>query len=170
MKQETDAQGRFVKGSVPFNKGKTWEESIGRELARKVKLDMSEKAKTPTRKERLAKMNSDPEFLRKRAISRAYHDEVVGDISNILRERGDRIYVLSSYVNDAIPDIIIFKNGKLYAIELEQEKIWKPSMETMAKRKRNAHKKHNFFDEVVLVPFNGETNIYKLIDYIDRLE
>lgn len=170
MKQETDTQGRFLKGSVPFNKGKTWEESIGRKLAKKVKQTMSEKAKSPFRKERLAKMNSDPEFLRKRAISRAYHDEIVGKVSDIIRGRGNRIYVLSSYVKDAIPDIIIFKNGKLYAIELEQEKVWKPSMETMAKRKTQLHKKHNFFDEIILLPFNKETNISKLVEYIDDLE
>lgn len=169
MKQETDIKGRFIKGSIPFNKGKTWEEAIGRKFAHKVKQTMSEKANTPSRKERLAKMNSDPEFLAKRSESRLFHDSVVDDVSSIMRERGDRIYILSNYVKDAMPDIIVFRNGKLYAIELEQEKQWKPSMENMAKRKTMAHKKHNFFDEVVLVPFNNETNINKLVSYIDSV-
>jgi hypothetical protein len=170
MKQETDAKGRFVKGSIPFNKGKTLEEILGNKRANDVKKEMSKKAQAPLRKQRLAEMNVNKEFLRKRAISRAYHDEIVGKVSDIIRGRGDRIYVLSSWIKDAIPDIIIFKNGKLYAIELEQEKVWKPSMETMAKRKTQQHKKHNFFDEVILLPFNKETNISKLVEYIDGLE
>jgi hypothetical protein len=166
-----DEKGRFKKGEIPFNRGKTLEEVCGsKEKADDVRDRMSKAAHDPDRQKLLASYNADPEFLKKREDSRRHHETTVDEIAKIMRNRGDRIYILSGWIKDALPDLLVFKNGKLYAIEIEAVKKWKPSMETMKKRKIAEHTKHNFFDEILLVPISETPNIEDIVEYIDSVE
>lgn len=93
----------------------------------------------------------------KREQSRRKHEEKVAQIVREMRAEGERVFALSQYEKEAKqPDIIHFKNGKLVAIEVESEKTYKPSKETVERRYRRAHTKNGFFDDVEVIWFKEE--------------
>lgn len=96
----------------------------------------------------LRQLNTNREFLTKRAASRKIHEQVVKAIVDELRARGRRCYILSGYVREKrVPDAIVFDDGKLLALEIEMEKRYKPSAPVIAERLRSLNGLAKFFDE-----------------------
>jgi hypothetical protein len=148
-----DRLGRFLKGVPAFNKGKTLEDLYGEERANEIRARLSEHSKK--KGDLLRALNKNPEYLTKRVISRKRHEEKVRELLENLRKNNERVFALSQYCKDEKqPDLILFKDGKLIAIELEARKKYKPSEKTIISRYERMHKKHGFFDEVRVIFFD----------------
>lgn len=136
----------FQKGQRSLNKGRTLESWVGEERARQIRKRMSINSKKKA--EFLRLLNTNKEFLTKRAASRKIHEHVVKAIIDELRARGRRCYILSEYVREKrVPDAIVFDQGKLIALEIEMEKRYKPSAPAIAERLRSLNELAKFFDE-----------------------
>lgn len=139
-------RGWFRKGQASPNKGRTLASWVGEERARQIRERMSRNSKKKA--EFLRLLNTDKEFLRKRAASRRVHEQIVKGIVDELRARGRRCYILSEYVREKrVPDAIVFYHGKLSALEIEQEKRYKPSAPAIVERLSSLNGLSNFFDE-----------------------
>ncbi len=136
----------FQKVQSSLNKGRTLESWVGEERARQIRERMSINSKKKA--EFLPLLNTNKEFLAKRAASRKIHEHVVKAIIDELRARGRRCYILSEYVREKrVPDAIVFDEGKLIALEIEMEKRYKPSAPAITERLQSLNGLANFFDE-----------------------
>lgn len=149
--------GNFKKGSVSPNKGRTLESWVGEVRAKEIRARMSlnSRNKAP----QLRRLNDDPSITARRLASRRFHDDVVIWICAKLRSRGVRAFVLSEYVKEKrIPDAILFDGHKLIALEVETEKIWKPSHTSSMERLARLNSLCGFFDETkVVFPSQGDS-------------
>jgi hypothetical protein len=161
--------GWFKPGSVSLNKGRTLESWVGEERAQEIKARMSlnSQKKAP----HLRRLNEDPEVLKRRLVSRQFHDLVVAWLASNLRERGKRVFVLSEYIKEArIPDAIVYDGERLIAIEVETEKAWKPSHASIEDRLCRLNSKCGFFDKTkVVFPAVGAQIEAVGQDYIDHI-
>ena len=142
--------GLFKVGALSLNKGRTLESWVGQDRTREIKAKMSQNSqrKIPF----LKKLNADPEMIRKRVVSRKFHDEVVLWLATRLRETGVRVFILSEYVKEKrIPDAILFDQSGLVALEVETEKRWKPSHPATEDRLSRLNSACGFFDRTVVV-------------------
>jgi len=89
---------------------------------------------------------------------RLRHEEKVHEKTQLLREKGYRVFETSNYSHHArIPDLIaISPEGKIIAVEVESLRPYKPSLETIRKRYTEALMSEKFFDEVIIEPFGDE--------------
>ncbi len=139
-------KGWFRKGQPSLNKGRTLESWVGEERAQQIRERMSSHSKKKA--EFLRLLNANGEFIKRRAASRKFHDDIVRAIVDQLRADGRRCYILSEYVKEVrTPDAILFDEGKLVALEVEQEKRYKPSHTTLTERLTSLNKLAGFFDE-----------------------
>jgi hypothetical protein len=149
--------GNFKKGSISLNKGRTLESWVGEERAKEIRARMSlnSRNKAP----QLRRLNDDPAITARRLASRRFHDDVVLWICTRLRSRGSRVFVLSEYVKEKrIPDAIVFDGHRLIALEVETEKIWKPSHASSEERLFRLNSLCGFFDETkVVFPTQGDS-------------
>lgn len=137
----------FKKGQIPMNKGKPLEEFVGTERARKIRQQMSDSSKGKATF--LMGLNKNPQILAKRKSSRLKHENYIMELLYKLRLNGEKVFPLSQYVRDEKqPDLILVKDGKLIAIEVEQDKRYKASRKTIERKYERMHKKNKFFDEV----------------------
>ncbi len=149
--------GWFKKGQVSINKGHTLESWVGVERAREIKEKMSLHSKR--KGEFLRGLNADKSYLAKRRDSRHFHDDVVLGIARELREKGLRCYVLSEYVKeDRTPDVIVFNGSEITALEVEQEKRYKPSHGAITERLVELNSRSRFFDKTKVV-FVGQPEL-----------
>jgi hypothetical protein len=150
-------KGLFKLGSPSLNKGRTLESWVGEARAQEIKAKMSQNSLS--RIEFLKKLNAEPGIIRKRVVSRKFHDEVVLWLATQLRESGVRVFILSEYVRERrIPDAILFGRGRLVALEVETEKRWKPSHPAIEDRLSRLNSACGFFDATALVfPKEGST-------------
>lgn len=156
-----DSKGRFTKGNIPNGKGKTLEEFVGEKRAKEIKEKMSKRGKK--KRFGLAKLNKDPVALKKRTKSRAIHEDKVIGLGKALRNLSNKVLVTSNWSHEAQPDLILIKDGKVIAIELESQKKWKPSFKTIKRRKEALHSKSQFFDKVKVVMFKENTSIEEIL-------
>ena len=136
---------QFKKGIIPANKGKPLEEFLGKSKAKQIQRKMSLSKRDYSH---LSILNKDIVFLQKRKCSRRVHEQKVKEILKRLRNDGKRVFPLDY---EKQPDLILFENGKIIAIEVEAIKRYKPSSETIKKRYESRHKEHGFFDEVKII-------------------
>ncbi len=143
-------KGMFQKGQASPNKGRTLESWVGPERALEIRKKMSKLSKLKA--ESLRRLNSDQTILEMRVVSRKHHEEVVRLIIEELRSLGYRCFTLSEYVREKrIPDAIIFDGLRLTALEVEQEKRYKPSHESMTLRLSHLNSLAQFFDGTIVV-------------------
>lgn len=103
----------------------------------------------------LRKLSKSAAMRKKRVASRWVHEKVVTGLVDRLRSRGLRCYILSEYVKEErTPDAIIFDGKRLIAVEVEQERRYKPSRSAIRERLERLNSKPGFFDHtrVVFVP------------------
>ncbi len=111
----------------------------------------------------LRSLNANEDFVRKRAISRKFHDQVVKAIVDELRARGKRCFILSEYVKERrIPDAIIFDEDKLVAVEIEQEKRYKPSHQALTERLTSMNNLAGFFDRTKVLFISSSKSLADL--------
>ncbi len=140
----------FLKGQQSLNKGRTLESWVGEERAKEIRAKMSLNSKGKA--DFLRALNKNKDFLAKRAASRWFHERVVKAIIDDLRAKGKRCFALSEYVREQrIPDAIIFDDSQLVALEIEQEKRYKPTKETIVERLSTLNRLCGFFDETLVV-------------------
>ena len=151
-----DNKGLFKKGMVSPNKGRTLESWVGEERAAEIKARMSRNSKK--KGDFLRTLNVRGDVLRKRKISRWFHEDVVEGIVNVLRREGWRCYILSEYIKERrTPDAILFDGKELVALEVELQKRWKPSEESMVRRLSDLNGASSFFDRTAVVfPRQGD--------------
>jgi hypothetical protein len=90
--------------------------------------------------------------LAKRLASRWIHDRVVKAIIDDLRIKGRRCFILSEYVRECrIPDAIILDNDRIIALEIEQEKRYKPTKQTIIERLSRLNGLCGLFDETLVI-------------------
>jgi len=114
-------------------------------------MSLSSRKKAP----HLRLLNEDKLYLAKRRASRQVHEHVVAELVSALRGMGMKCYVLSEYVKETrTPDAIVFNGKKLVALEVEQEKRYKPTNNAVAERLSDLNALSGFFDftETVFVP------------------
>ncbi len=161
-------RGWFTKGQPSLNKGRTLESWVGVERAREIKGRMS--ANSKAKEEFLKSLNANKAYLEKRRQSRHFHDMVVLGIAEELRKRGLRCYVLSEYVKEArTPDAILFDGRRVVAIEVEQEKRYKPSHEAIRERLVGLNSQSGFFDRTEVAFVQGsdlEREVRRSVDVI----
>jgi hypothetical protein len=81
-----------------------------------------------------------------------------------LRATGRRCFILSEYVwEKRIPDAIILDNDRLIALEIEQEKRYKPTKETIIERLSNLNGLCGFFDETLVVFAPKDTTTAEMV-------
>src|SRR5438552_4602213 len=120
----------FIKGQQSPNKGRTLESWVGEGRANEIRAKMS--ANSKGKAQFLKELNKNKDFVAKRLASRWIHDRIVKAIIDDLRAKGRRCFILSEYVREKrIPDAIILDGDKLFALEIEQEKRYKPTKETI---------------------------------------
>jgi hypothetical protein len=130
---------------------------VGADRAKEIKLRMSEHSKT--KGEFLRSLNLDRDYLEKRRASRRVHENIVAKLVCALRAAGAKCFILSEHVKEErTPDAIVFDGHRLIAVEVEQEKKYKPSHAAITERLSTLNAKSDFFDEtfVLFVP-EGET-------------
>ena len=126
-------KGSFRKGVTSLNKGRTLESWVGKERAQEIKRRMSENSKGKA--SQLRRLNSDARTMEKRKISRRFHEAAVQNLVQEFRKLGWRCYTLSEYVKEVrTPDAILFDGKELVALEVELQKRWKPTEESMIRR------------------------------------
>jgi hypothetical protein len=149
-------KGLFKKGMVSPNKGRTLESWVGEERAAEIKAKMSRNSRK--KGDFLRTLNARSDILRKRKVSRWFHEDVVEGIVNELRKEGWRCYILSEYIKEKrTPDAILFDGKELVALEVELQKRWKPSEESMFRRLSDLNGASSFFDRTAVVfPKEGD--------------
>ncbi|HEV2137276.1 MAG TPA: hypothetical protein VGR53_00365 [Nitrososphaerales archaeon] len=146
----TKNNGLFKKGSISPNKGRTLESWVGDDRAREIKARMS--ANSVAKASFLNRLNNDPGILAKRIKSRKSHDTVVQWLADNLRAKGCRVFTLSEYIKEKrIPDAIVFYGQELIAVEVETEKMWKPSHASTEDRLSRLNSLSHFFDRTKVV-------------------
>lgn len=139
-----------------LNKGRTLESWVGAERAAAIRKKMSDNSRK--KGDFLRSLNADKSYLERRRRSRRFHDDVVLRVAEEARKRGVRAYITSEYVKDArTPDAILFDGVRLVAVEIEQEKRYKPSHRTMIERLSNLNLKSGFFDETKVAFVSGSS-------------
>jgi hypothetical protein len=142
--------GQFKKGQQSPNKGRTLESWVGEERARAIRLKMSEnsKKKAPF----LRELNKNKTILERRIVSRKFHDAFVESVVTGMRRKGIRCFTLSEYVTEKrIPDAILFDGKRLIALEVEQQKRWKPTQPAMLDRLTYMNSLAGFFDATIVI-------------------
>ena len=149
-------KGKHFEDFISKKKAKLWKENIskatkGRKMSEKHKKIISKlfknKPKSKKQKLKLKKAyykyikNHKKDFLQ-RYENRKLHNKILKKLINDYINQG---FEILDYI---IPDIIIRKNNKIYAIELE--KYWKKSLNLKIKK----YKKLNLFDRVIFYDFN----------------
>jgi hypothetical protein len=148
-------RGFFKKGIPSINKGRTLESWVGEEKAADIRARMSRNSKAKGKF--LRELNARPDVLEKRRISRWFHEGVVEGLVQELRTEGWRCYILSEYVKEKrTPDAILFNGKEMIALEVELQKRWKPSEESMVRRLSDLNQASEFFDRTTVV-FPKET-------------
>jgi hypothetical protein len=143
-------KGSFRKGVPSLNKGRTLESWVGKERAEEIKRRMSENSKGKA--SQLRRLNSDARTLEKRKISRRFHEATVQNLVKEFRKLGWRCYTLSEYVKEVrTPDAILFDGKELVALEVELQKRWKPTEESMTRRLTDLNHSSGFFDRTSVV-------------------
>lgn len=123
----------FKKGATSLNKGRTLESWVGEERAADIRARMSRNSKK--KGDFLRSLNERKDLLRKRLTSRWFHESVVEEMVEQLRSEGWRCYILSEYIKEKrTPDAILFDGEELVALEVELQKKWKASEESMTRR------------------------------------
>ncbi len=142
--------GLFKKGQQSPNKGRSLESWVGEVKGKEIRLKMSENSKKKT--PHLRRLNQDKAVLERRIISRKFHDAFVKSTVDEMRERGVKCFILSEYVKEKrIPDAILFDGIELVALEVEQEKVYKPSHSTTIDRLTRINSLPNFFDRTIVI-------------------
>jgi len=149
--------GWFKPGVSSINKGRTLESWVGEERAREIKARMSVNSRNKA--PQLRRLNNDPVVIQKRLASRRFHDLVVEWLATKLRAEGKRVFVLSEYIKESrIPDAIVFDGSRLVAVEVETEKVWKPSHAAIEDRLSRLNSRCGFFDRTsVVFPSVGDS-------------
>lgn len=112
----------------------------------------------------LRELNKRPDVLEKRQSSRKFHEAVVKSLVDGLRNLGWRCYTLSEYVKEErTPDAILFDGKELVALEVELQKRWKPTEESMIQRLSDLNRSSNFFDRTKVVFPKEGTEMTELI-------
>ena len=143
-------KGSFRKGVTSLNKGRTLESWVGKERAQEIKRRMSENSKGKA--SQLRRLNSDARTMEKRKISRRFHEAAVQNLVQEFRKLGWRCYTLSEYVKEVrTPDAILFDGKELVALEVELQKRWKPTEESMIRRLTDLNHSSGFFDRTSVV-------------------
>lgn len=98
---------------------------------------------------------NNPAMLRKKTITRRYHEEMVLKKELELRSQGYRTFCTSNYARHTrVPDIIaISSDGKVIAVEMETIRRYKSSIESLRKRYTVLLMKEGFFDDVIVEGF-----------------
>jgi hypothetical protein len=126
-------KGFFKRGVPSLNKGRTLESWVGPERGAEIRARMSRSSKK--KGEFLGGLNYESDVLRKRKVSRWFHETVVEAIVQQLRNEGWRCYILSEYIKETrTPDAILFDGKEMVALEVELQKKWKPSEDAMVLR------------------------------------
>jgi hypothetical protein len=142
--------GHFSKGQQSPNKGRTLESWVGEERGRAIRQKMSENSrkKAPF----LRELNQDKSILERRIVSRKFHDAFVESVVTEMRKKGIRCFTLSEYVTEKrIPDAIFFDGKQLVALEVEQQKRWKPTQPAMIDRLTYMNSLAGFFDATIVI-------------------
>lgn len=143
-------RGFFKPGVSSMNKGKTLESWVGEERAAEIRARMSRNSRR--KGDFLRELNGRRDVLRKRLVSRWFHESVVEAIVGELRNEGWRCYILSEYIKEKrTPDAILFDGKEMVALEVELLKRWKPSEESMTRRLTDLNGASAFFDRTVVV-------------------
>lgn len=133
-----------------MNKGRTLESWVGEERAAEIRMRMSRSSRRKS--SFLRELNTRNEVLLKRKISRWFHEEVVEAVVGQLRSEGWRCYILSEYIKEKrTPDAILFDGREMIAFEVELQKRWKPSEESITSRLSDLNKASAFFDRTAVV-------------------
>ena len=158
-------KGQFVKGQVSPNKGRTLESWVGKERAAEIRARMSRNSKK--KGDFLRSLNISGDVLRKRKVSRWFHEDVVQRMVDGLRGEGWRGYILSEYIREKrTPDAILFNGKELVPLEVELRKKWKASEESMTSRLADLNGASSFFDRTVTVfPSQGD-DLEELIPHL----
>ena len=81
-------------------------------------------------------------------MSRQVHEDVVVRLVGALRATGLTRFTLSEYAREArTPDAIVFDGHKLLALEVEREKRYEASHESISERLSVLNAQSGFFDE-----------------------
>lgn len=157
--------GQFKKGHESPNKGRTLESWVGEARASEIRLSMSVNSRKKA--VHLRRLNRDPSILQHRIVSRKFHDAFVEAMVARFRASGLKCFTLSEYVKEKrIPDAIIFDGKQLVALEVEQQKRYKPSHAAIIDRLTRMNSLCNFFGRTIVVfPRQSEG----LDDQVDRL-
>jgi hypothetical protein len=155
-------KGFFKKGAPSMNKGRTLESWVGEERGAEIRARMSINSRK--KGSFLKELNARSDVLRKRKISRWFHESVVEGLVEELRKEGWRCYILSEYVKEVrTPDAILFNGKELVALEVELQKRWKPSEESMVRRLSDLNRASKFFDWTTVVFPKEGTEMGELI-------
>ena len=123
---------------------------VGKERADEIKTRMSVNSKKKAKF--LKALNEDECVLERRIISRKFHDAFVDMTVSELRRKGMKCFILSEYVKEKrIPDAIVFDGKQLVALEVEQQKRYKPSQSAMIDRLTRINSLAGFFDETIVI-------------------
>lgn len=155
-------KGFFKKGTPSLNKGRTLESWVGEEQAAEIRARMSRNSKT--KGEFLRGLNKRGDILQKRIVSRWFHESVVEALAESLRKEGWRCYILSEYIKEKrTPDAILFEGDELVALEVELQKRWKPSEQSMTLRLSDLNEASGFFDRTAVVFPREGTDVSELV-------
>lgn len=164
-------RGQFRKGQQSPNKGRTLESWVGVERAKVIRAKMSLNSKKKAAF--LRKLNQDKSILDKRIVSRKFHEAFVEAVVAAMRREGLRCFPLSGYVTEKrIPDAILHDGKELIALEVEQQKRWKPTQSAIESRLTHLNSLAGFFDRtIVLFPDQREglQQLERLLPKLPRL-
>jgi hypothetical protein len=100
----------------------------------------------------LQQLNQDKSILEKRKVSCRFHEAFVEATVAEMRKKGMRCFILSEYVKEErMPDAILFDGKELVALEVEQQKRYKPTQPAMVSRLEYVNSLANFFDRTIVI-------------------
>ena len=163
-------RGLFKKGQQSPNKGRSLESWVGEERGRAIRLKMSLNSKR--RVPFLLNLNQNKSVLERRIASRKFHDAFIDSTVREIRKRGAKCFTLSEYVKEKrIPDAIIYDGKELIALEVEQQKVWKPTQSAIVDRLTRLNSLAHFFDRtIVIFPNQKEGLEDQVFRLLPRLE
>lgn len=123
---------------------------VGEERAIEIRKRMSENSKKKAA--HLRRLNEDQSVLAHRIVFRKFHDAFVEATVARLRSAGTKCFILSEYVKEKrIPNAILFDGTDLVALEVEQQKRYKPSQAAIFERLTKMNSLCGFFNRTIII-------------------